>query len=137
MREFAPLHVGISVYDMDESLQWYKDNLGFDEIVYDEYVKDLRARLTFIRNGDFELELFQYDEPRPLPPDRFLPNEDLKTVGTKHVALYTNNLKAALARFEENGVDVVFSKQMDGEPMCFIRDNSGVLIEIIQKKGEA
>lgn len=134
MKEFAPLHVGISVYDMDASIKWYKDNLGFNEITFDNYVDDLKARLVFIRNGDFELELFEYNEPKPLPPERFMPNDDLKTVGTKHMAIYTADIKGVLERFEKNGVDVVFSKQMNGEPMCFIRDNSGVLIEVIQKK---
>ena len=35
-----PLHVGISVGDMEASLKWYKDNLDF-ELIKDDYIPPL------------------------------------------------------------------------------------------------
>lgn len=128
-----PLHVGISVADMEESLEWYKRNLDF-ELVSDEYVPPLKARICFIRNGDFELELFEYDDPKPIPADRLTPNTDLQTVGTKHVAFYTADMAALKTRFVANGVDIAHEVTMGGDAVMFVRDNSGALIEFIQSK---
>ncbi len=126
-----PLHVGISVGNMEESLEWYKKNLDFD-LISDDYVPPLKARICFIRNGDFELELFRYDDPKPMPEERRMPNTDLQTIGTKHVAFYTEDMQALKARFVENGVDIAHEVMMGADAVMFVRDNSGALIEFIQ-----
>lgn len=130
---YKPLHVGISVYDIDEAIKWYEKNLDF-ELVKDFYVPMLKARIAFIRNGNFEIELFEYDEPKPIPQERLIPDMDLQTVGTKHIALEVDDMKSVKEKFLENNVDIVHEVIMEGDLVMFIRDNSGVLIEIIQKK---
>ena len=127
-----PLNVGISVDNMEESLEWYRTNLDF-ELVKDNYVPPLGARICFVRNGDFELELFRYDDPKPIPADRLTPNSDLQTVGTKHVAFQVPDMKALKEKFLANGVDIAHEVTMEGNSVMFVRDNSGVLIEFIQK----
>ena len=129
---YKPLHVGISVNNMDESIEWYQKNLNF-EVLNDNYIPPLKARIVFIKNGDFEIELFQYDDPKPIPQERLTPNSDLQTVGTKHVAFLTVDMKALKEKFLTNGVDIAHEVVMEGNPVMFIRDNSGVLIEFIQK----
>ena len=42
------LHAGISVYNMEESLAWYKKNLGFEVVKNDGYVPPLKAKIVFI-----------------------------------------------------------------------------------------
>lgn len=128
---YKALHVGISVKNMEEALDWYKKNLDF-ELVKDDYVPPLKARICFIRNGDFEIELFQYDEPKPIPEDRLTPNSDLQTVGTKHVAFEVPDMKALKEKFLANGVDIAHEVMMEGNNVMFVRDCSGVLIEFIQ-----
>lgn len=128
---FKTLHVGISVGSMEESLDWYKKNLDF-ELVKDDYVPPLGARICFVQNGDFQLELFQYDEPKPIPADRLTPNTDLQTIGTKHVAFEVPDMKALKEKFVANGVDIAHETVMEGNYVMFVRDNSGVLIEFIQ-----
>lgn len=128
---YKALHVGISVGDMEESLAWYKKNLDF-ELVKDDYVPPLGARICFIRNGDFEIELFRYDSPKPIPEDRLVPNTDLQTIGTKHVAFEVPDMKALKEKFLANGVDIAHEVMMEGNNVMFVRDNSGVLIEFIQ-----
>lgn len=129
---YHPLHVGISVDNMEESLEWYRKNLDF-ELVKDNYVPPLGARICFVRNGDFELELFRYDDPKPIPADRLTPNSDLQTIGTKHVAFQVPDMKALKEKFLANGVDIAHEVTMEGNSVMFVRDNSGVLIEFIQK----
>lgn len=128
---YKALHVGISVGKMEEALDWYRKNLDF-ELVKDDYVPPLGARICFIRNGDFEIELFQYDEPKPIPEDRLIPNSDLQTIGTKHVAFEVPDMKALKEKFLANGVDIAHEVMMEGNNVMFVRDNSGVLIEFIQ-----
>lgn len=128
---YKALHVGVSVGNMEESLAWYKKNLDF-ELVKDDYVPPLGARICFIRNGDFEIELFRYDSPKPIPEDRLVPNTDLQTIGTKHVAFEVPDMKALKEKFVANGVDIAHEVIMEGNNVMFVRDNSGVLIEFIQ-----
>ena len=127
------LHVGISVKDMDESLEWYKNILGFEKYK-DDYAPPLGARICFIKKDDFEIELFQYDDPKPIPQERLTPNSDLQTIGTKHVAFATDDTAALKERFVANNVDIAHEVTMDGESVMFIRDLNGVLIEFIQPK---
>ena len=127
------LHVGISVSDMERSLKWYKDVLGFDQLLKDDYVPPLGARICFIRGcGGFEIELFQYDTPKAIPSDRLVPNTDLQTIGTKHAAFETDDMPALKAHFVACGVDIAHEVTMDGEAVMFVRDPDGVLLEFIQ-----
>ena len=127
------LHVGISVSDMERSLKWYKEVLGFDQLLKDDYVPPLGARICFIRGcGGFEIELFQYDTPKAIPSDRLVPNTDLQTIGTKHAAFETDDMPALKAHFVACGVDIAHEVTMDGEAVMFVRDPDGVLLEFIQ-----
>lgn len=129
---YKALHVGISVLDMDAALAWYAKNLDF-ALVKDEYVPALKARVCFLQNGEFQLELFRYDAPKPLPRERLMPNSDLQTVGTKHVAFEVPDMQALKEKFVANGVDIAHEIRMENNNVMFVRDNSGVLIEFIQK----
>ena len=127
------LHVGISVSDMERSLKWYKEVLGFNELLKDDYVPPLGARICFIRGcGGFEIELFQYDQPKAIPSDRLTPNSDLQTIGTKHAAFETDDMPALKAHFVACGVDIAHEVTMDSEAVMFVRDPDGVLLEFIQ-----
>lgn len=127
------LHAGISVYNMEESLAWYDKNLDFKLVSDDGFVPPLKARICFIQNGDFQIELFEYEHPKKLPEDRLTPNSDLQTVGTKHIAFATENMAALKEKFVKNGVDIAHEVMMEGNNVMFIRDCNGVLIEFIQK----
>ena len=128
---YKVLHVGISVGNMEESLKWYEENLGF-KLIKDDYIPPLGARICFIQSGDFQIELFKYDDPKPIPADRLTPNTDLQTIGTKHVAFEVPDMKAIKEKFLANGVDIAHEVMMEGNNVMFVRDNSGVLIELIQ-----
>ncbi|PWM14357.1 MAG: hypothetical protein DBX49_06795 [Clostridia bacterium] len=127
-----PLHTGISVYDMEESIAWYEKNLGFLVVKDEGFIALLRAHVVFLRRDNYEIELFQFETPIPLPKERLAPNTDLQTVGTKHLAFATDDMVALRARFADNGVEIVHEVTMDGEAVMFIHDCNGVLIEFIQ-----
>lgn len=128
------LHTGISVKNMEESVRWYEMNLGF-HIISDDYAFPLGARIVFMgrKDLDYEIELFQYDNPKPIPDDRLTPNTDLQTIGTKHVAFQTDDMEALKKDFLANNVDIAHEVHMGSDSVIFIRDCNGVLIEFIQK----
>lgn len=128
------LHVGVSVYSMEESLAWYEKNLDFKLYKDDGFVPPLGARICFIEKDGFSIELFEYEAPKPLPEDRLEPNSDLKTVGTKHMAFAVDDMDGLKQKFAENGVDIAMEGNMEGNKIMFIRDCNGVLIELIENR---
>jgi len=130
-----PLHQGISVSDMEASIVWYQSMLGF-KLVSDTFIPQLAARIVFIEHGNFSIELFEVEGAAPLPEDRRKPNLDIRTHGTKHVAYAVADVSTLMADLKAKGVDVameIFS--MEGDLVAFIRDNTGNLIELIQRPG--
>lgn len=128
------LHTGISVYNMEESIAWYQKNLGLLP-ERDHYAPHIGARIVFMRREDldYEIELFQYDNPKKIPEDRLTPNLDLQTVGTKHVAFLVDDMDALKKDFLKNEVDIAYEIRMRTDAVMFVRDCNGVIIEFIQK----
>ena len=128
-----PLHVGVSVPDISASIVWYEEMLNF-QLVSDHYYDQLPARIAFMKHGDFSIELFEVEGAAPLPDDRRVPNLDIRTHGTKHIAYAVNDLEALMATLKSKGVDVAMDVfPMEDDLVAFIRDNSGNLIELIQQ----
>lgn len=127
-----PLHTGISVLDMDEAIQWYEKKLGFHVVKNCGFLSPLEAKVVFLEYNGYQIELVEYQHPQPLPPERWEPNTDLRTVGTKHLAFETDDMTALKTHFAANGVDIVLECRMDGEAVMFVRDPNGVLLEFIQ-----
>lgn len=127
------LHVGVSVPNMDASIQWYQDMLGFT-LVSDQFIPSLSARIAFLEHGEFSVELFQIEGAASLPEERRFPNLDIRTHGTKHVAYAVQDLRVLMTGLKAKNVDVALDIfTMEGDLVAFIRDNSGNLIELIQK----
>lgn len=127
-----PLHVGISVPDMDASIAWYEKMLDF-KLVSDQYFDKLPARIAFLAHGDFSIELFEVEGAAALPEERRTPNLDIRTHGTKHVAYAVEDLRRLMEELKAKKVDVAMDVfPMEGDLVAFIRDNAGNLIELIQ-----
>jgi methylmalonyl-CoA/ethylmalonyl-CoA epimerase len=128
-----PAHVGLSVNNAEQSIEWYRNVLGFELVKDDGFVPPLQARVCFLERDGFQLELFEYVQPKPLPADRLTPNSDLQTIGTKHVAFYVDDMSVVKAHLAEYQVDIAHEVNMGGEAVLFLRDCNGILIELIQR----
>jgi methylmalonyl-CoA/ethylmalonyl-CoA epimerase len=135
MMTIRPDHAGISVGDLEASIAWYRDLLGFELMrVVDIPDAEEAGRVALVRNGDFILELFCLPGASPLPDERRHPATDLLTHGIKHVAYAVPDIAALMDDLKTRGVDVVWDVVVhDGSPCAFVRDNSGNLVEFVER----
>ena len=130
-----PDHAGISVGDLEASIAWYRDMLGFqlDRVVD---VPEDEGQVALIRRGEFVLELFSIPGAAPLPEERRYPWSDIRTHGVKHIAYAVPDIRALMDDLKRKGVDVVRDTQVhDGVPCAFVRDNCGNLVEFVERDG--
>lgn len=127
-------HVAIAVPDLNASVAWYRDMLGF---VPDRSFRVERERLSlrWVRRDDFVVEIFQFDDPRPAPSSRSDVMGDLRNGGLSHFAFAVPDLTGLVADLERRGVRVVVpvTEFEPGLPVAFITDNAGNLIELVQE----
>ena len=129
--DIKPLHYAISVPDLGASRRWYEEMLGFT-FVKNVDIPALPCKIAFLRKGDFELEIFEHREPLPMDDARKHPNTDNQTAGNKHMAFYCPDVRALADALKSKGVEIIVGPQpVEDTCMCFIRDNSGIIIEFI------
>jgi methylmalonyl-CoA/ethylmalonyl-CoA epimerase len=130
--DLKPHHCGISVPDLEAAIVWYREMLGFS-VKSRITVEALNAKIAFLKHGDFQIELFEVLGASPLPDERRYPNLDLRTHGTKHIAFVVQDLQSTVDGLKDRGVDIALdvTNTPDGK-VAFIRDNAGILIEIMQ-----
>jgi methylmalonyl-CoA/ethylmalonyl-CoA epimerase len=125
-------HCGISVPDLETSIRWYRDMLGFAVEMRTE-VPEVPFRGAFLRRGDTRIELFEVPGATALPAERRDPQLDVRTHGTKHLSLEVSDLRGAFAFLTSHGVEVAMDIfESDGFAGGYIRDNAGTLIELVQ-----
>jgi len=136
-------HTGIVVSDMEESLKFYRDLLGFevkkDMIESGEYInnfsdlKDVVVRTVkmSLENGDM-VELLHYDS-HPEEPDM---TRKITQIGCSHIALTVENLDETYELLKQN--DVSFNSPPQYSPdgfakVTFCKDPDGSLVEIVEE----
>ena len=129
-------HIGISVADLEESIAWYKEMLGFEEVMrMDQGVTIEKMIIGHIKRGNCYIELFQVAGAKPLPEYRRDPNADLAVHGLVHFGLQVDDVHAALEELKAKGVEVAMGPiDTPGVSFVFIRDNSGNAFELIEYK---
>ena len=132
---YSPLHIGISVSNIEDAVAWFEDVLGFTLRDKSEFTP-MGFRVAFLDNGGgFEVELFENKETKPPSEDRFHPDLDSKTQGTKHIAFEVDDLDAELAYFKTKGIEPVMGPvECFGLYVAFIHGPDKVLLEFIEWK---
>lgn len=126
-------HTGLSVTDMDRSLELYRDVLGMT-VEWDITIEDrpefgtviglpgVRERIAMLRLNNCRVELFQFFEPKGKKIERRQCD-----IGYMHVAFVVDELEDICSKLEEMGIEfyseaedlgtvrVIFFKGFDGE----------------------
>jgi methylmalonyl-CoA/ethylmalonyl-CoA epimerase len=131
-------HIGISVANLEESIAWYKEMLGFEEVMRMDRGETIENMIIgHIKRGNCYIELFQVAGAKPLPEYRRDPNADLAVHGLAHFGLQVDDVHAALKELKAKGVEVAMGPiDTPGVTFVFIRDNSGNAFELIEFKNQ-
>jgi catechol 2,3-dioxygenase-like lactoylglutathione lyase family enzyme len=140
--------VGLTVSDMDRSLDFFTGVLPFEklsdvEVVGEDYerlqgVFGLRMRVVRLRLGDEQVELTQYLAPegRPLPPDARSNDRSFQ-----HVAMIVSDMAKAYARLRQHKVRHAstgpqrlpdWNKDAGGIEAFYFKDPDGHALEILK-----
>lgn len=128
-------HVGISVADLEESVDWYVEKLGFELERPINRNPDSPTTIARIRRGSFTIELFEVQGAAALPDYRRNPTTDLRVHGLAHFAFAIDDARAAARELEAKGVKIVLPPREDDRDITFffVSDNSGNTFEFIQR----
>ena len=126
-------HAAISVADLEESVAWYRDCLGF-ELSGKEYIPPVDATVASMARDGVELEIFSHEGSAPMTEERMDPDRDPHTQGVKHFCLGTDRLEELVSQLREKGVEIVVGPvRMGANTLYYIHDNSGNPIELMQR----
>ncbi|OOB77980.1 MAG: lactoylglutathione lyase [Epulopiscium sp. Nuni2H_MBin001] len=125
--DYKLYHACIRVLDLDKSIKFYQEALGFEEVRRKD-VPENKFTLVFMsdKNRNFEIELtYNYDQETPY---------DIGN-GFSHFAVLVEDVTTAFAHHEELGVTT--TKLLDrgkGLPrLYFISDPDGYKTEVVEK----
>lgn len=145
MSQPAMSHIGICTRDLDASLRFYTEGLGFtlertiDEIgaPFDAMMElpGMRCRVHYIKSGGFTLELIGIAGGVTGSAER----KPMNQLGFTHMTLLVDDLAATIERVERLGGKAHRETQVDSDfgPMLFCTDPNGVRVELIEMKQSA
>lgn len=117
MRANGFTHVSVHAYDLDESVRFYKDLFGMEELPAPGFPFPVR----WLRVGDLQLHLFQSDETAP---------------SGHHFGLDVDDFEATYEKAREIGAqekEGYFSNVYelpDGAVQLYLRDPAGNMVEV-------
>jgi methylmalonyl-CoA/ethylmalonyl-CoA epimerase len=129
--QFWHHHCGVSVADLEASIIWYSEVLGF-KVEKRFPLPSIPAEVAMLRNGPLHFELFHVPGAKALPEERRDPDTDLLTHGNKHVSFAVQDVQSFAQELRRRGADIVWVRMMPQGSNMFIRDNCGNLIEFVQ-----
>ncbi|MGB4203990.1 MAG: methylmalonyl-CoA epimerase [Bacteroidales bacterium] len=129
-------HIGIAVSNLEESIKFYEDVLGFQCYAIEE-VKDQKVKTAFFMVGKTKIELLESTDPEG-PIGKFI---EKRGEGVHHIAFAVKGIEDALSKMEEKGVRLIDKAPRagaEGLDIAFLHPKStgGVLIEFCENKNE-
>jgi len=138
-------HIGITVTDMEKSLELYQNYFGF-EVVWDQIesgpfinnlsnIEDIKVRTVKMKDkfgGMLEL-LHYYSHPEENTEN--LKNKIIK-IGCSHLAITVDDIDNVYKELAAIGLKFNCRPQLSpdgGAKVCFCRDHDGTLIEIVEE----
>jgi catechol 2,3-dioxygenase-like lactoylglutathione lyase family enzyme len=140
-------HFGICVSDLDRSLRFYCDALGFDKAEQHDIgaefaqlmdLSEVAVTSQFIRKGATAIELLSFRQPEPFGDGE---RRAVNQLGLTHLSFRVADVEAVAARIVALGGSRVDSSRttidFGGTPLEFVycTDPDGVRIELMDLEG--
>ncbi len=134
-----PHHVGIFVSDLDRSIQWYEEMLGFKFMFKNDFPLPGHGLTTMAwsKHGDFYLELYHCPDKSP-----FSMEEYNGSLGTKHISFHvkTKDFGPLKDYLKSKGIDFTadarwseeYVVKPEGIGVIYFNDPDGIPIEITE-----
>jgi lactoylglutathione lyase len=137
-------HVGLCITDLDRSLHFYCDGLGFEQVegfdLDSAHVPGLDAALEvpgrvvlrsqMIVLDGFKIELLYYRQPAVGGE----PSHHRNQRGLTHLSFWVDDVDAAIERLVKCGGTLVEgTRQQPGIDLVFIADPDGTRVELMQQ----
>lgn len=136
-------HVGISVVNLDRSVQFYCDMLNM-EVIYtapfsgDPYedvlaIPQVRGQMCVLKNNTVMLELFQFERPEPTGKN---PDEPVSSHGISHFGVELDDIDVTYRRLAAAGVKMhsPVREFPSGMRAVYVRDPDGNVFELLQRR---
>lgn len=125
-------HIGIAVKSLDETLPFYRDQLGM-AFKGSEEVAEQMVKVAMLQIGESKIELLEPTSPDS-PIAKFL---EKNGPGIHHVAYEVRDIEAAIARMAAEGarmIDTAPRNGAHGTRIAFVhpKSSNGVLTELCQ-----
>ncbi len=146
--DVAASHVGLCTPDLDASLRFFVQGLGFEAAdgwdldsetlpglphaleVEPEPDRPLAVRSQLVRLGNFAVELLAFDSPATVGAA----STSRGSIGLTHLAFWVEDLDATLESAVEAGATLLDRTRADlGVQLVFLADPAGVRIELMQR----
>ena len=138
-------HIGLCVTDLERSLRFYCEGLGFEKVL--SYVLDdtmlpgldrslevsspVAVTSQFIQLDGLKIELLGYTSPTPTGT----PSTSRGTIGITHMSFYVDDVDVAAARLVELGGTIIESTRATlGIEIVFLADPDGARVELMAPK---
>ena len=137
---FAVSHIGICVSDLERSLRFYCEGLGFERAeshsIGNEFAdalevpRDVELTSQFIRREGLSIELLHYASP----PAVGEPSRSRRQLGLTHLSFVVPDVDRAAALLVECGATVLPETRTrnEGVDLLFLADPDGVRVELMR-----
>jgi catechol 2,3-dioxygenase-like lactoylglutathione lyase family enzyme len=144
MTQYVPSNIGICVRDLERSVRFYCDGLGFSRGELHELdgaempglgglfeiLADVALRLQVIERDGWRIELLEFRSPAPVGS----PSARRNQLGLTHLAVYVDNVDVAAERLLEYGALVLDGTRARnlGTDVMFVMDPDGVRVALLR-----
>ena len=140
-------HIGVCVTDLDRSIRFYRDLLGFhlrSELRIDgEHtskllrLSDVDLHAVYLERDGARIELLHYQSPGAIGTGQPRPMHER---GLTHLSFRVADLKNLMRRLREAGVEILDESHIDipefQSGAVFVCDPDGTLIELVESPGD-
>jgi catechol 2,3-dioxygenase-like lactoylglutathione lyase family enzyme len=127
-------NVAISVPDIDQTVQWYEDKLGFK--LQNRRKVSTGIEIALIEKNDFYIDIIRIANSKNIEGDPKDPPNHLAIQGLRNIVFWVDDLKATDAQLKAKGVQLLWESRFIPEVNTSVtnfRDNNGNLIAIWEK----